>query len=109
MIFLTLIFFVGCERSVSLEDNLSQAVVNNDIKSVQKFIKKGADVNISLQEGATLLMLASSEGQLEVVKILLSNGANVNAKDKTGKTALWLAKLNGRKEIVKLLLAAGAR
>ncbi len=61
------------------------------------------------------LHLASSNGDIEGVKVLLAAGADINAKDKDGMRALHLASDNLQvavvKEyvaVVKVLLAAGA-
>ncbi len=53
-------------------------------------------------------MLASSKGNIEVVKVLLDKGADANAKNKDGGTALMLAAQDGNLEVVKLLKARGA-
>ena len=65
------------------------------------------DINAKNKDGETALMLASSEGHLEIVKLLLlRKGADVNIKNNDGKTALDLAKT---KEIKDLLRKAGAK
>ena len=55
-------------------------------------------------------MIASSEGHLEMVKLLVENGADVKAKDKDkdGWTALMWASCKGDLEIVKFLVESGA-
>ena len=40
------------------------------------------NVYLSLQDGQTVLMLASSEGHSECVKDLLDKGAEINMQDK---------------------------
>ena len=47
-------------------------------------------------------MLASRNGQTEIVKLLIANGANVQARD---NAALIHAAIDGEDEIVKLLIA----
>ena len=63
---------------------------------------KGADINARDIElgGATALMMASSAGDLEVVKYLISKGADVNVRTKYGKTALSLAKTKEIKDVL---------
>jgi ankyrin repeat protein len=48
-------------------------------------------------------MLASHEGQAEMVKWLLEKGADANIKENTGKTALSMASSKGHEDVVKLL------
>ena len=49
-------------------------------------------------------MAASSEGHIDVVKLLLEWEADVDAAAKKGVTALMLAAGSGHTEIVRLLL-----
>ena len=53
-------------------------------------------------------MLASSVGDLNIVKLLLKNGATIDEKDNTGSTSLMFACYRGHFDIVKLLLEHGA-
>ena len=56
------------------------------------------------------LIKASSDGNLDLVKLLLERGANVNSQNNIfyGQTALIRASENGHTEIVKLLSTNGA-
>ena len=56
-----------------------------------------------------IIILASSNGHLEVVKYLLDKGADINAKDNDCKTALMLASYNGYLEVAEFLKANGAK
>ena len=58
--------------------------------------------------GATLLMIASHDGNLKMAELLVENGADVNAKDKAGTTALMKASDMGKLEIAELLVENGA-
>lgn len=59
-------------------------------------------------DGATALILAAQECNLDRVRILLGAGADVNARTADGSTALILAAANGHLEVVRALLAANA-
>ena len=61
------------------------------------------------KDGNTALILASSNGNVEVVKYLIDSGANVNIKNNECKTALDLAEENGYEEIAEILKNAGAK
>jgi len=52
------------------------------------------------QEGYTALMIASSNGNAALTKLLLDNGADGTAKDKAGETASDLAKSDAIRELL---------
>ena len=52
-------------------------------------------------------MVAASEGQVEVVKLLHSKGASLNNKNNNGFTALDLASENGHIKVVEYLVEEG--
>ena len=54
------------------------------------------------------LLIASSEGNGEIVAHLLSHGASVDTKDPSDQTPLMIAAQNGKFDIVKVLLAKKA-
>jgi hypothetical protein len=68
----------------------------------------GCDVNGRSDQGATALMTAAQNPQLEQIELLLSRGASVNAMDHRGFTALHRAAERGAEDVVKLLLSCGA-
>ena len=68
-------------------------------------LDKGADINIGMLNGITALMVASSSGHVEVVKVLLERGADRDAKTKEGTTALMGASLKGHADVMKVLKA----
>ncbi|KAF7984303.1 hypothetical protein HWV62_15275 [Athelia sp. TMB] len=54
---------------------------------------------------ALLLHMASSNGHIDVVRLLLEQGVDVDARDMWGSTALQLATSRGHNEIANLILA----
>ena len=60
-------------------------------------------------EGLTSLMVATLNGNVDVVKALLEKKVDINVKDKNGKTALALAEDKKFQPIVKVLKKAGAK
>ena len=58
----------------------------------------------SFQHGQTSLMLASSHGRLDVVKLLLESGADVNIQDDDGSTGIQTARqsMNSYRQSVEL-------
>jgi hypothetical protein len=79
---------------------------------VQVLLERGAHVDSTGEfkgvKDTSSLMLASSEGHLEVAKILLGAGADVNYALQHGQTALMVAAYEGRVGVVRLLLERGA-
>ncbi len=71
-------------------------------------IDEGANVNAADNDYLSALMVASTVGHLEVVKVLTEEGADINALDREGFTALMYASFNGHAEVVKLFIEAGA-
>ncbi|KAK3090028.1 hypothetical protein FSP39_008640 [Pinctada imbricata] len=71
---------------------------------IQRLFSMG-DVNArASKDGQTALMLAVSQGRIEMVEMLLDVGADVNAQDNEGSTAVMCACEHGHTNIVKLLL-----
>ncbi len=58
---------------------------------VQRLLEHGADPNACGHDHSTPLHQASSEGLLEVARVLLSYGANVDEKDGKGRTPFQVA------------------
>ncbi|XP_063923969.1 uncharacterized protein LOC135138056 isoform X2 [Zophobas morio] len=73
-------------------------------------LKKGANLNITDEEGNSPLHFASesNEVNLDMIKMFLAKGINVNAQNKNGTTALQIACRNNDYELTELLLGSGA-
>ena len=89
------------------QENLNQAVRDNDLASVRRLIDAGAGVNAhDAKGGATPLMYASIYAGPEGMKLLLDKGADPNAKNDVGATSLMWA--IGDMSKVRLLVRSGA-
>lgn len=65
-----------------------------------------SDVNVRAKKhNQTALMLATSHGNYNMVKMLLDAGADINIQDEDGSTALMCAAEHGRMDIIKILLS----
>uniref|UniRef100_A0A7C1GC84 Zinc-ribbon domain-containing protein n=1 Tax=Thermofilum adornatum TaxID=1365176 RepID=A0A7C1GC84_9CREN len=94
---------------MSLDEELHQAVRDEDVARVRELLKKGANVNARDIYGDTPLHNAAGRGYADVARILLEHGAYVNAKDSLyGWTPLHFAAFEGHVDVVKLLLEHGA-
>ncbi|PRD24466.1 UNVERIFIED_CONTAM: Tankyrase [Trichonephila clavipes] len=94
---------------------LHWAVYKRCIPIVKLLLENGADVRSVSNLGNTVLHIASSAGNKEIMKILLEHADNnkikevINAKTAIlGNTALHFAAVNSHLEIVKYLLKHGA-
>ena len=73
--------------------------------AIAKFLlSNGAEVNVrSKKKGFTVLMLAASAGNVELVQQLLEKGADPAIKDNFGGSAVSMAKERGHSAVVDLL------
>jgi ankyrin repeat protein len=81
----------------------------NHLDVANLLVSRGANVNLSNQNGWTPLMAAVSRGSYPIAIFLLEKGADPNSKHIYGWTALKLASQKGKDDIVGLLKKFGAR
>jgi ankyrin repeat protein len=87
-----------------LNQKLFNAVKNNDISGVRRYVLEGANPNIRDRGGNTPLMVAANEGNVFTTEILLVAGARVNILNDNKMSALHYAAMNGNIDLVKLLV-----
>jgi ankyrin repeat protein len=80
----------------------------DETKFIDAALSGRNNANAKNRNGETALMIASSRGHTETVRLLLGYEADVDATDERGETALMGAAANGRTETVSLLLEYGA-
>ena len=71
---------------------LTQAIINNDVKSVRELIDTGTAQINGRFKGKTPLMWAAVRCKPDVIDFLVQKGANHNLVDQTGRTALDMAR-----------------
>jgi ankyrin repeat protein len=96
----------------SQNNELFDAIQSNDGRLVRRLLRHGANVNIADNGGMTPLMIASQNGDIEIVDLLLSHHADVNAYNNTRPnfplTALIYAIKNHHLDIAQILVDTGA-
>ncbi len=75
-IFIGLHFWHNSINSSDLSYSLREAAWNNDLKTAEKLISQGADINKRF-EGGNALEVAIKKGNVDMVKFLVSHGAHV--------------------------------
>lgn len=79
------------------------------LKTITTLLNSADDIaNYGSTEGVTPLHLASSQGNLELIKLLLDYGAMIDVQDFDGDTPLHDAVLSAQHESLVTLLYAGA-
>ncbi len=89
----------------SVYSDIFDAVENNDISGVEKFIADGVDINSKDETGAIPLHWATFYDLPDIVEFLVSHGANIYAHDNDGWTPLHWAK---SKKMLEFLMSKGA-
>jgi ankyrin repeat protein len=80
------------------------AAQNGKADVVALLLRKGADFNITADNGTTPLMTAAAKGHKKIVTLLLHYGADDTLKNKNGCTAHDLALKHNHNDISKLLI-----
>jgi ankyrin repeat protein len=85
-----------------------EAAADGDLRRLKQLFKSGVDVNITTDDGTTLLMTAAQNGHNNIVTELLKLGVDPNQYRDDTSTALLIACYLGFEDIVKNLLTQGA-
>lgn len=79
-----------------------------DLKSIEKFVSLGADINIADDSGYTPLYHSIIQGNNELFDYLIAQGAQINHKNKHGESLLHIATGYSNLHAIKKLLTLGA-
>lgn len=86
------------------DDFLSDYAHNNNVSMTYLMLTIGANPEIKLKDGNTLLTEAVSKGHASIARLLLEKGANPEAKNNSGNTPLITAVWYDHENVVRLLL-----
>jgi ankyrin repeat protein len=92
---------------------LDAAEAGDHAAAMRLMTAKGANVNAAYvntagADGATAIMYAAANGDLELVRALIKAGANVKLENQFGSSALTEAAIIGSAPVIDALLKAGA-
>lgn len=82
---------------------LMAAVMNGNLKLIEKLIDHKANLNITDKDGKTALIYAVFFNKNEIAKALINAGADKMIKDNDGKKAIDFAEFNSNTELIILL------
>jgi quinoprotein dehydrogenase-associated probable ABC transporter substrate-binding protein len=91
-----------------LNQELSDAVVANDVDRAGYLIGKGADVNKLDNLGTPPLETAARSGCIEMMQLLIDHAAKVDGLDSDKQTALMGAAMRNQAAAIRFLVAHGA-
>lgn len=85
------------------------AIERGDVKTARAWLDQGLPPDYLADRIGTGLMIASWEGNIEMMELFVSRGANVNRATANGEQALMFAAWRGHLEATRWLLARGAQ
>ncbi len=88
---------------------LFEAIQDNSLAFVVRYLKGGGDPNLQNETGSSLLHEAVYAGSIEMIRMLLRFGAQVNTVDAFGNTPMHVASIYGRQDAAYWLLQYGAQ
>ena len=88
--------------------DILDAVQSGDVATVKKYLDEGVPVDLTDEDGWSLLHHAAAFGQVEVVTLLSEKGCLVDPVDNEGRTPLHYAATNGDIDTIRLLAAMGS-
>ena len=95
---------INKEDIKKLETEFLKASQNNDLKTVERYIKSGHNINVLDMFKWSALMKAVAARNFEIVRLLLENNADVTVEDNSGNNAYKLAVRINDDEIKNLII-----
>ena len=105
LLFILIPLLISCNKN----NALLKASFEGDDQQVSNLLgETGVEIDTRDNNQNTPLILAASEGHIEIVKVLLEKGADINAVEHGGNTSLLFAISQNHHDIVKILLSKNA-
>jgi uncharacterized protein len=79
-----------------------------DAASLAAYVDAGVPVDLTNEQGDTLVMLAAYHGHADAVRVLLERGADADRLNDRGQSPLAGAVFKGEEAVVRALVGAGA-
>lgn len=79
-----------------------------DAAALAQYVDAGVPVNLTNENGDTLVMLAAYHGHADAVTALVARGADVNRLNDRGQSPVAGAVFKGEDAVVRALVAGGA-
>lgn len=103
------ILLITIQLSCSNEPSpIQDAIANNDIESVKKFLSDGNDINKNYNGYPLLAYAIKKNANKELITHLINEGADVNKFNKGRKSPLMYAAKYSRNELIPFLISKGA-
>ncbi len=98
----------GSRPTMYQSEELVQAAEIGDIKTIQRILSSGEDINSRDARGGTPVMAATHANKVDVVRLLINEGADINIQDTMADNPFLYAGAEGLLEILKLTIDANA-
>ncbi len=89
-------------------DEMHRVIKKGDLSRLRSELEGGLNPNLCNQDSWTLLMIAATEGNTGIGRLLITSGAHLDTRNNLRDMALSLAAHTSHPSFVKLLLASGA-
>lgn len=83
------------------------AITKNNIDVSKALISNGADINLSISNGNTLLMYAAERKANEIAELLINSGLDIRKTNKGGDNAVHYCARSGNLPIIEKLASMG--
>src|SRR5215831_480570 len=102
------VWLTATSSAIAANMTLLEAAESGDRATAMRLLGQGANPNAQSADGATAVMYASANADLDLVRALIKAGANVKLKNQFGTSALTEAAIIGSEKVIEALLKAGA-
>lgn len=97
----------GPDEQASLDEQLRAASWAGDVDRAARLVRQGANVNAKDRTQQSAYLIATSEGDLDLLRLALRNGARIDDLDSWNGTGLIRSAERGHAHVVGELLRAG--